>query len=269
MRLSDARMPRESRRSQVLWAALVKIVAIAAIMLVTLPATVQAGYLDPNQGEVWYKCFRNDRRVVGKQLMEVWDETCRPSADGSFYAIPVLYRNGVAVTPNQIHVYLRNLTTVKPSVLPSGLGLKIGNPKATSPQPEWSTRYYWQCNATVASTHYVKPPNCHGAADGSPYTALTLIIRAPQCVHGTIWTYPKSGACPAGSTTTVQVQYHIQYAIADAGSSDMRWSSGSIYGVFAKFRNHWYVPTEQHYIDICMVPALSCAILEGDVIGTA
>ena len=38
MRLSDVRMPRESRRSPVLWTALVKIVAIAAIMLVTLPA---------------------------------------------------------------------------------------------------------------------------------------------------------------------------------------------------------------------------------------
>jgi len=122
-------------------------------MLVTLPATVQAGYLDPNQGEVWYTCFQNDRRVVGRQLMDVWDDTCRPSADSSFYAIPVLYRNGVAVKPNKIHMYLRNLTTVKPSVLPNGLRLKIGNPKATSPQPEWSTRYYWQCNATVASKH--------------------------------------------------------------------------------------------------------------------
>lgn len=244
-------------------------VAIAAVMLVTLSTTVQAGYLDPNQGEVWYKCFRSDRRVVGRHLMEVWDDTCRPSADSSFYAIPVLYRNGVAVTPNQIHAYLRNLTTVKPSVLPSGLRLMIGNPKARSPQPEWSTRYYWQCNATVASRHYAKPPNCPGADDGSPYTALTLIIRAPQCVHDTRWSYPTSGACPAGSTATVQVQYHIQYAIADAGSSHMRWSSGSIYGVFARFRNHWYVPTEQYYIDTCMVPALSCAILDGDVIGTA
>jgi hypothetical protein len=241
-------------------------VAIAAVMLVTLSPTVQAGYLDPNQGEVWYKCLQNDRRVVGRQLMEVWDGTCRPSADSSFYAIPVLYRNGVAVKPSKMHMYLRNLTTVKPSVLPGGLLLKIGNPKATSPQREWSKRYYWQCNATVASRHYAKPPNCPGAENGSPYTALTLIIRAPQCFVDTRWTYPSMGACPTRSTTAVQVQYHIQYSISDAGSSDMRWSTGPIYGVFAKLRSRWDAPVEQSYIDICMVPGLSCAILEGDVI---
>ena len=66
----------------------------------------------------------------------------------------------------------------------------------------------------------------------------------------------------------MQVQYHIQYSISDAGSSHMRWSSGPIYGVFAKLRNRWYVPIEQSYIDTCMVPGLSCAILEGDVIDT-
>ena len=243
-------------------------VAIAAVMLITLSAPAQAGYLDPNQGEVWYKCFQNDRRVVGRELMEVWGDTCRPSADSSFYAIPVLYRNGVAVKPNKIHMYLRNLTGVKPSVLPAGLRLTIGNPKATSPQHEWSTRYYWQCNATVAGQHYAKPPNCPGAENGSPYSALTLIIRAPQCFVGTRWTYPRLGACPTGSTATVQVQYHIQYSISDAGSSQMRWSSGPIYGVFAMLRSRWYVPIEQSYIDTCMVPGLSCAILEGDVIGT-
>jgi hypothetical protein len=64
----------------------------------------------------------------------------------------------------------------------------------------------------------------------------------------------------------VQVQYHIQYPISDAGGSQMRWSSGSIYGVFALLRSRWYMPVEQSYIDTCMVPGLSCAILEGDVI---
>jgi hypothetical protein len=121
---------------------------------------------------------------------------------------------------------------------------------------------------TIASTHYAKPPNCPGAGNGSPYTALTLIIRASQCFVGTRWTYPRMGACPTGSTATVQVQYHIQYSISDAGSSHMRWSSGPICGVFAKLRDRWYVPVEQAYIDTCMVPRQSCAILEADVIDT-
>jgi hypothetical protein len=239
---------------------LLKSVALAAIMLVAFPSTVQAAYLDPHQGEIWYKCLASGRVQVGRFSMESWDRSCLATADQSSYAIPVLYKDGVAVAPNKIHLYLRNLTGVTPSILPDGLRMKIGDRKATARQKHWETRYYWQCDATTAGHHRASPPNCPGAENGTPETALTLIIRAPQCFDGTRWEYPDKAACPVGSTTTVQVQYHIQYAIADAADSKMRWSSGSIYGIWAKLRTGWDSVWEQYYIDACIEPGSSCSI---------
>jgi uncharacterized protein DUF1996 len=227
-----------------------------AMLVTTVPAEALGGR---HQGEVFYLCYLDQRTQVGGELSETFGP-CKAPADKSLYWVPVLYRNGVAVKPNRFHVYLRNMVKATPKVFPKGLRWVEGNAGATSAQAGWSKRYFWQCGDTSASTHYATPPNCANATNGQGETALTLIVKFPQCWNGSRWRYPKGGSCPSGSTLTLQLQEHVQYTIADAARAKMTLSTGSIYGVHAGFDEGWDTSVLQTYIDQCIETGISCHV---------
>jgi uncharacterized protein DUF1996 len=234
---------------------------VALFVLGTLLATVvpAQAFGGPHQGEAFYLCYYDQRTRIGGDRMETW-KPCKASADDSNYWVPVLYRDGSAVRPNKMHIYLRNAVKATPEVFPNGLKWVAGDPNATSQQTGWAKRYFWQCGDTAASTHYATPPNCANATNGQGETALTLIVRFPQCWNGSRWSYPKNGDCPSDTTLTIQLQVHVQYMVDDAARSKMRLSTGSIYGVHAGFKEGWDRTVLQSYIDDCIEPGDTCHI---------
>lgn len=214
-----------------------------------------------HQGEVFYLCYNKATTTVDGALANTYGP-CKAPADKSAYWTPVLYRNSVAVIPHAFHIYLRNAVAATPHVFPTNLRWVAGNKSATSAQTDWTNRYFWQCGDTKSSTHYATPPNCPNALSGSGDTALTLIVKFPQCWNGSTsaWTYPVSGACPAGTTLTVQLQEHVQYMVADGATARMSLSTGSIYGLYAGFGNGWDSSVLQSYINQCIEPGISCHV---------
>jgi Domain of unknown function (DUF1996) len=239
----------------------VRSIALVLFAMVVLLATVAPAEAvgEKHQGEVFYQCFLDQRTKIGGTLAETF-RPCNASADKSLYWAPVLYRDGAAMKPNKFHVYIRNAVKATPKVFPAGVRWVAGNANATSPQTAWSQRYFWQCGDTKANTHYATPPNCPNATNGQGETALTLIVRFPQCWNGSRWSYPTGGSCPSRSTLTVQLQEHVQYTIADAARSKMKLSSGSIYGVYAGFAEGWNSSVLQTYINQCVESGKSCHI---------
>jgi uncharacterized protein DUF1996 len=229
-------------------------VGLSAMLAGVAPASALGG---TNQGEIFYLCYAKSRTTINDRLVESW-QPCKASGDKGLYWTPVLYRNGAAVKPHKSHMYLRNGTSVKPVAFPSRFGYVWGNPAATSAQANWSQQLFWQCGDTKASTHYATPPNCPNATNGQGETALTLIVRLGQCWDGTTLTWPSSGGCPSGSRTFPKLEIHIQYTVADAASSRMSLSNGSIYGIYGGFTNGWDPATLQRYIDQCIATGTSC-----------
>jgi Domain of unknown function (DUF1996) len=233
------------------------VLSVLAVLLAdVVPAAALGGR---HQGEVFYLCYGGQRTQVGGELSDTF-APCKASADKSRYWVPVLYRDGAAVTPSRFHLYLRNMVNATPKVFPSTLRWVAGNANATSAQVGWSQRYFWQCGDTTASTHYATPPNCANATNGQGETALTLIVKFPQCWNGSKWTYPTNGGCPSGSTLTLQLQEHVQYTIADGARAKMRLSTGSIYGLHAGFVSGWTTSVLQSYIDQCVETGKSCHV---------
>ncbi|MGZ4123927.1 MAG: DUF1996 domain-containing protein [Actinomycetota bacterium] len=222
-------------------------------------------FLGPHQGEVFYLCYNKATTTVNGTLVNTY-APCNAPADNSAYWTPVLYRNGTAVVPHRFHVYLRNAVAATPHIFPTNTRWVAGNPKSTSAQVDWTNRYFWQCGDTKASTHYATPPSCPNALSGAGDTALTLIVRFPQCWDGSNWTYPVKGACPSGTTLTVQLQEHVQYMVDDAASAKMSLSTGSIYGVFAGFGAAWDSSVLQSYIDKCIEAGITCHVRKGGTI---
>jgi uncharacterized protein DUF1996 len=227
-----------------------------ALALVAPPAQA---FLGAHQGEVFYLCYSKATASVNGVLADTFTP-CKAPADKSTYWTPVLYRNGSAVAPHRFHLYLRNAVAATPHIFPTNLRWVAGNPNATSTQTDWSNRYFWQCGDTKASTHYATPPNCPDAMSGTGDTALTLIVKFPQCWDGSNWSYPVNGACGAGTTLIVQLQEHVQYMVADAASANMSLSTGSIYGISAGFANGFDPSVLQSYIDQCIEPGITCHV---------
>jgi uncharacterized protein DUF1996 len=235
---------------------------VTALMAFAFAAPPAQALLGPHQGEVFYLCYNGATTTIGTALANTY-APCKAPADGSDYWTPVLYRNGVAVAPHRFHVYLRNAVVATPHVFPGNIRWVAGNPNATSAQTDWSNRTFWQCGDTKSSTHYATPPSCPNALSGTGDTALTLIVKFPQCWDGSNWTYPVSGACPSGATLIVQLQEHAQYMVDDAASAKMSLSTGSIYGISAGFGNGWDTSVLQSYIDQCIETGISCHVRKG------
>jgi|FLYN01.1.fsa_nt_gi hypothetical protein len=229
-------------------------------LLLLLPVSLAGGVAGAggdHQGEVFYLCY-HDR--AGSRY-ELW-HGCKARDDDSTYKTPILIRNGRRIAPNRMHIYLRNGTSRVPEVFPNGLRWQAGRPEATSRQRGWEKRYFWQCGDTSASRHYPTPPDCPRASSGEGEHALTLIVKFPQCWDGDRLRYPRRNRyCPSNTTVVPRIEVHVQYTIEDGASgAPLRLSTGSIYGIHARFKEDWVMSVLNRYIRDCIAQGISCHV---------
>ena len=121
--------------------------------------------------------------------------TCSTNDDASAYWTPVLYQNGVAITPLRNLIYWARLDGTSPTVVapPAGLEMIAGNENASAPQ---STKVIdWRCSGPATLPASDVPVNCSGT------TGIELRVTFPSCWNGatlngsnqTNVAYPKSG----------------------------------------------------------------------------
>lgn len=238
---------------------LVLLASSATMLAVLLPEPSRAAEM----GNIFYPCS-----VVNRSGGYDYLGNCRPAGEGSLYWVPTLLRNGVVQPPNgtnhPVHIYLRDPSvtgTVRP--FPTGLVMKLGDANATSAQPNWDKRIFWQCGDTAANTHYATPPDCPNTVYKQ---SLDLQIRFPYCWDGigntsSAMTYPVHGACPFAYPVIVpQVQIHVQWAIYDGATANLKLATGtgSIYGEHGYFQNGWDTATLTNLIATCIQVGVTC-----------
>jgi hypothetical protein len=88
--------------------------------------------------------------------------TCSTSADASAYWTPVLYQNGVSITPTRNLIYWAGLHASDPvvSVPPPGLEMIAGNENAMAPQS--TSVIGWRCTGEQGQAFSATPVDCAG-----------------------------------------------------------------------------------------------------------
>lgn len=228
---------------------------VMMMLAVFAPPTQALG--TPNHGEIFYLCSYSGQTTANGLTSETW-QPCNARQDLSSYSSPVLLQNSVPVMPNREHIYIRNEVAQAPVAWPTGFSWLAGDPNATSAQPNWTKRYFWQCGDTSKGTHYATPPLCANAASGQGEDALTLIVKFPQCWDGIHFTYPAKKLCPAGTQAFPRLEVHVQYMLAS--NVELSFATGSIYGAYAGFTNGWDPTLLQSYIDQCVTTGISCHV---------
>jgi hypothetical protein len=143
--------------------------------------------------------------------------TCSTSADASAYWTPVLYQNGVAITPERNLIYWAGLHATDPTVTapPVGLEMIAGDENAMAPQPVRVVA--WRCADPLPQVPSATPVNCAGTK------GLELRVTFPSCWNGstlngaseTNVVYPEADTrCPAGYPVRIPtVIFHVVYPI--------------------------------------------------------
>jgi hypothetical protein len=195
--------------------------------------------------------------------------TCSTSADASAYWTPVLYQNGVAVTPLRNLIYWAGLHGTSPSVVapPVGLEMIAGDENATAPQ---STKVIdWRCAGPTTQAVSAVPVNCAGT------NGIEVRITFPSCWNGstlggasqTNVAYPKDGACPSGYPVRIPtVIFHVIYPITSATGLTLSMGpgmQGSTDTAHGDFINGWNQTVLSGLINGCVGPTRTCGHVTG------
>jgi hypothetical protein len=197
--------------------------------------------------------------------------TCSTSNDASAYWTPVLYQNGVMITPRSNLIYWAGLHATDPTVTvpPSGLEVIAGDESATAPQ---STRVIdWRCAEDVPQSVSATPVNCAGTK------GIELRITFPSCWDGsslggasqTNVAYPvaRTGVCPTGYPVRIPtVIFHVIYPITSAAGLALSMGPnmlGSTDTAHGDFINGWNQSVLTELINGCENPALTCGHVTG------
>jgi hypothetical protein len=201
--------------------------------------------------------------------------TCSTNDDASAYWTPVLYQNGVAVTPLRNLIYWSGLHAASPSVVapPAGLEMIAGNENATAPQP--TSVIDWRCaNSSQIAIQPVSdvPVNCPGTK------GIELRVAFPSCWNGstlngaseTNVAYPEPGrarSCPAGYPVRIPtVIFHIIYPITSTSGLTLSMGpgqQGSTDTAHGDFINGWNQSVLTRLIDGCAGLARTCGHVTG------
>jgi hypothetical protein len=197
--------------------------------------------------------------------------TCSTSADASAYWTPVLYQNGVAITPERNVIYWAGLHATDPTVTapPVGLQMIAGDENATSPQ---SVRVVaWRCADQSPQVPSATPVDCAGTK------GVELRVTFPSCWNGstlngasqTNVVYPEADTkCPAGFPVRIPtVIFHVIYPITSAAGLTLSMGpgqQGSTDTAHGDFINGWNQSILSRLISGCAGPSLT----RGHVIGT-
>jgi hypothetical protein len=196
--------------------------------------------------------------------------TCSTSNDASAYWTPVLYQNGVAVTPLRNLVYWSGLQATDPAVTvpPAGLEMIAGDENATAPQ---STRVIsWRCAEEATQGVSAVPVNCPGT------NGIELRVTFPSCWNGVTLNgadesnvvYPvRGGACPAADPVRIPVVvFHIVYPITSATGLTLSMGpgqQGSTDTAHGDFINGWNQSVLSGLINGCAGSSHTCGHVTG------
>jgi Domain of unknown function (DUF1996) len=200
--------------------------------------------------------------------------SCTTSVDASAYWTPVLYQNGVAITPERNLIYWSGLQGQDPMVTapPAGLEMIAGDESATSPQ---STKVIdWRCaEQTPTPTPQPvsdTPVNCAGT------NGIELRITFPSCWNGTSLSgadqtyvvYPgTAGVCPSGHPVRIPtVIFHIVYPITSAAGLTLSMGpgqQGSTDTAHGDFINGWNQGVLSGLISGCAGSTHACGHVTG------
>jgi Domain of unknown function (DUF1996) len=198
--------------------------------------------------------------------------SCTTSVDASAYWTPVLYQNGVPVTPERNLVYWSGLHTKAPAVIapPVGLEMIAGDESATAPQ---STRVIdWRCAVQTPTPQPVSatPVDCAGT------NGIELRITFPSCWNGTGLSganqtnvvYPSRGAvCPPGYPVRIPtVIFHVVYPITSTAGLTLSMGPGQqgpIDSAHGDFINGWNQSVLSHLINGCASTSHTCGHVTG------
>ena len=198
--------------------------------------------------------------------------SCTTSVDASAYWTPVLYQNGVAITPERDLIYWSGLQAKNPAVTapPAGLEMIAGDESATAPQ---STKVIdWRCAEQTLTPQPVSatPVNCAGT------NGIELRITFPSCWNGTSLSgatqtnvvYPTKGAvCPAGYPVRIPtVIFHVVYPITSAAGITLSMGpgqQGSTDTAHGDFINGWNQSVLSGLISGCASTTHTCGHVTG------
>jgi hypothetical protein len=198
--------------------------------------------------------------------------SCTTSVDASAYWTPVLYQNGVAITPVRNLIYWSGLQAKNPAVSapPAGLEMIAGDESATAPQ---STKVIdWRCAEQTVTPQPVSaaPVNCAGT------NGIELRITFPSCWNGTGLSgadqtnvvYPTKGAVcpPAHSVRIPTVIFHVVYPITSAAGITLSMGpgqQGSIDTAHGDFINGWNQSVLSGLISGCASTTHKCGHVSG------
>jgi hypothetical protein len=197
--------------------------------------------------------------------------TCSTSADASAYWTPVLYQNGVAITPERNLIYWAGLHATDPTVTapPAGLEMIAGDKNAMTPQ---SVRVIaWRCADQETQVPSATPVNCAGTR------GLELRVTFPSCWNGstlngasqTNVAYPEADTrCPAGYPVRIPtVIFHVIYPITSAAGLTLSMGpgqQGTTDTAHGDFINGWNQSVLTRLIAGCASPTLTCGHVTGD-----
>lgn len=196
--------------------------------------------------------------------------TCSTSADASAYWTPVLYQNGVAITPERNLIYWAGLHATDPtvSVPPVGLEMIAGDENGTAPQPVRVVA--WRCADRSKQVPSPTPVNCAGTR------GLELRVTFPSCWNGTTLggasetnvVYPDADTrCPAGYPVRIPtVVFHIVYPVTSPTGLTLSMGpgqEGSTDTAHGDFINGWNQSVLTRLISGCATSALTCGHVTG------
>jgi hypothetical protein len=196
--------------------------------------------------------------------------TCSTSADASAYWTPVLYQDGVAITPERNLIYWTGLHATDPSVTvpPVGLEMIAGNENATTSQ---SVRVVaWRCADQLPQVPSSTPVNCAGTR------GLELRVTFPSCWNGTTLNgasetnvvYPGADSrCPTGHPVRIPiVVFHVVYPITSLAGLTLSMGpgqQGSTNTAHGDFINGWNESILTGLISGCASSTMTCGHVTG------
>jgi len=195
--------------------------------------------------------------------------TCSTSHDASAYWTPVLYQNGVSITPLRNLIYWARLDGTSPSVVapPAGLEMIAGDENASAPQ---STKVIaWRCAGSATQPSSDVPVNCAGTK------GLELRVTFPSCWNGstlngasqTNVAYPEGRRCPTGYPVRIPtVVFHVIYPITSATGLTLSMGpgqQGSTDTAHGDFINGWNQSVLTALINGCAGPTRACGHVTG------
>jgi Domain of unknown function (DUF1996) len=196
--------------------------------------------------------------------------TCTTTADASAYWTPVLYQNGVALTPGSALIYWRRPVgdTEAVQTVPVGLQMIAGNESATEPQARTVTA--WTCSGTISPARSTNTP--HDCPAGSD---LRLVVTFPSCWDGRTLTgagqtnvaYRTSTGCPASHPIQIpQIVFHVNYPTASAANLTVSMTptmQGSTDTEHVDFINGWTQATLNADVSACDATSTRCGPVTG------